>query len=84
MKQKLLLITWIFINIVLLYTSVSMAYLDPSAMTYIVQVVAAIVIGLSTSIGIFFYKIKRKFRKKKDVSGEDGEEVVDEDNKTEE
>ena len=64
-KQKILLITWIFINIIIYWTSISMAYLDPSAMTYMIQVGAAIIIAISTSIGILFYKLKRKFFKKK-------------------
>ena len=65
MKEKILLGIWLFINIVLYWTNISMAYLDPSAMTYLIQVVAGIVIAVSTSIGIIFYKLKRKLSKKK-------------------
>ena len=61
MKEKLLLVVWIFLNIVVFWTSISLAYLDPSAMTYVIQVVAGIVIAASTSIGIIIYKVKRKF-----------------------
>ncbi len=42
------------------------AYIDPSAMTYIVQVVVGIVIVGGASLGFYFSKLKRKFRRKKD------------------
>lgn len=41
------------------------AYIDPSAMTYIVQVVVGIVIVGGASLGFYFSKIKRKFTRKK-------------------
>ncbi len=42
------------------------AYIDPSAMTYIVQVVVGIVIVGGASLGFYFSKLKRKLRRKKD------------------
>lgn len=67
MKKKLGIMLLIYIDIIIFCTNYSYCYLDPSAMTYIIQVIAAIFIAVSTSIGIIFYKIKRKFlRKKKD------------------
>lgn len=63
--KKVLISLYISFCIIFILTNVCYGYLDPSAMTYLIQIVAAIVIGVSTSIGIFFYKIKRKFTKKK-------------------
>ena len=65
MKEKILLTIWVFISIVLAWTNICFGYLDPSAMTYLIQVVAGVIIAASTSIGILFYKLKRKFSKKK-------------------
>lgn len=41
------------------------AYIDPSAMTYIVQVVVGIVIVGGASLGFYFSKLKRKLSRKK-------------------
>ena len=46
-------------------------YLDPSAMTYLIQILVAIGITITTSIGILFYKIKKAFRRKKEKSLDD-------------
>lgn len=40
------------------------AYIDPATTSYIIQIVAGIVIACGTVIGIFWNKIKRKFKKK--------------------
>ena len=65
MKKKVLISIYIVLCSIFIGTNVSFAYLDPSAMTYMIQVGAAIIIAISTSIGILFYKLKRKFFKKK-------------------
>ena len=44
------------------------AYIDPSAMTYIVQVVVGIVVVSGATLGFYFNKIKRKLRRNKDES----------------
>lgn len=40
------------------------AYIDPSSMTYIVQLVVGIVIACGGAIVFYFRKLKRKLRKK--------------------
>lgn len=45
------------------FSSNSNAYIDPSAMTYIVQVVAGIVIAGGAAFAFYFKKIKRKIKK---------------------
>ncbi len=42
------------------------AYIDPSAMTYIIQVVVGIVVVSGATLGFYFNKIKRKLRRNKD------------------
>lgn len=65
MKKKIGIVFYISICLLFLLSTVSLGYLDPSAMTYMIQVAAAIVIAMSTGVGIILYKIKRKFFKKK-------------------
>jgi len=42
------------------------AYIDPGAMTYLIQAIVAIVIVAGASLGFYFSKIKRAFSRKKD------------------
>lgn len=43
----------------------SLAYIDPSSMTYIIQLIAGIIIVSGTVAGVVFHKIKRSFKKNK-------------------
>ncbi len=65
MSKKILKIIYFFICTIIILIKESYGYLDPSAMTYVIQIVAAIGITLATSIGIFFYKIKKFFKNRK-------------------
>ena len=66
MKRRILKILYLCCLIILLLEKKSYGYLDPSAMTYVIQIIAAIGITITTSIGILFYKIKKLFKKKKE------------------
>ncbi len=59
--KKILKILYLFITVLIILGKECYGYLDPSAMTYMIQIGAAVVITISTSIGIIFYKLKRKF-----------------------
>ncbi|MDR0556443.1 MAG: zinc ribbon domain-containing protein [Treponema sp.] len=39
------------------------AYLDPSTMTYVIQIVAGAVIASGTAVAVFWHKIKRFFKR---------------------
>ena len=54
------------------------AYIDPSAMTYIVQVVVGIVVVGGAAFGFYFNKLKRALRKKGDKKAEIAPVVTDE------
>ena len=41
------------------------AYIDPSTTTYIVQILAGVVVVGGMAFGIFWHKIKRLFKKNK-------------------
>lgn len=63
--KKGLIFGFYFVMTVILTMSVSLAYLDPSSMTYVIQIVAGIVIALGTVFGFYFKRIRRYFRNKK-------------------
>lgn len=48
-----------------LFTIPSQAYIDPSAVTYIIQAVAGVLIALGAALTIFRHKIFAFFRKNK-------------------
>lgn len=51
-------------------------YIDPATTSFIIQIGAGIIIAAGTFIGIFWSKIKRLFKKKKDeTSAIDASEV---------
>lgn len=68
MKKKFLVVIYISLFIFIVFSNVSYGYLDPSAMTYFIQILSAIDIGLTTFIGVLVYKFKKIFfgKKKKD------------------
>ena len=71
--KKLIKILYVLICTTIIFQKVDYCYLDPSAMTYVIQIGAAVGITIATSIGIFFYKIKRFFKNKKNNKEENDE-----------
>lgn len=45
-------------------TPAAAAYIDPATTSYVIQIVAGVVIACGTAFGIIFNKMRRKFRKK--------------------
>ncbi len=57
------------------FSSTANAYIDPSAMTYIVQIIVGIVVAGGAAFAFTFRKLKRKItRRKDDASGHDDAE----------
>lgn len=54
------------------------AYIDPSAVTYIIQAVAGVVIAIGAVLTIFRHKIVALFKKNKDVEKKEVHFVEDE------
>ena len=48
----------------LFFTLKAEAYIDPSAMTYIIQAVAGVIIAIGAALGIYIRKAKRKVQDK--------------------
>ncbi len=64
--MKKLLFIWFAAASALLFTvsaSAYSAYIDPSAMTYIIQMIAGIAIAAGAGLGFYFRRIKRAFGK---------------------
>jgi hypothetical protein len=55
------------------------AYIDPSVMTYMIQVVAGIVVAVGAVAGIYFRKAKKKVSEKLGVDENKNKEVESDD-----
>lgn len=59
-------------------TPVCYAYIDPATTSYLIQIVAGVVIALGTVVGIYWNKLKRLFKKKNNDAPEAAAEIVKE------
>lgn len=55
---------YFFVCFTFLFSSTASAYLDPSVMTYTIQVVAGIAIAIGAVVGVYWRKAKRKINDK--------------------
>ncbi len=62
--KKFLIIGYFFLVTILILVKEVYGYLDPSAMTYLIQITAAFCITIATCFGVIVYKIKRFFKNK--------------------
>lgn len=78
MKKLEIIGTTICVSILLMQNA--SAYLDPSVMTYTVQVVAGVVVAAGAVIGIYWRKAKRKVQNKlgidEDTKKEREEDII--------
>lgn len=56
-------------------TTTTFAYLDPSIMTYTIQVVAGVVVAIGAVIGIYWRKAKKKVQNKLGIDEDAKKEV---------
>lgn len=59
--KKLISFLYVFICASLFFSVTAQAYIDPSAMTYIIQIIAGAAIALGAAVSFYFRKLKRKF-----------------------
>lgn len=64
--KKLIKYLYYAAALAMLLTVSSAAYIDPSAMTYIIQIIAGVVIAAGAAFGLYWRRIKRFFTKNKD------------------
>lgn len=72
--KKLLRFAFYTLGSAVILTGSCFAYIDPATTSLIIQIIAGVVIACGTAVGIFWSRIKRKFKKKSD--DEAAEEVV--------
>ena len=73
------------VGMMLTFSTTAFAYLDPSVMTYTIQVVAGVIVAVGAVVGIYWRKAKKKVQDKlgidenahKDVE-EDVVEIIEE------
>lgn len=63
--RKIFTFVYFFLLTIVATWTYAFAYLDPSSMTYIIQIVAGVVIAASAGIGFYWKRIRRYFRRKK-------------------
>ena len=63
------------VGFMLLLSNTAFAYLDPSVMTYTIQVVAGVVIAVGAVVGIYWRKAKRKVENKLGIDENSKKEV---------
>lgn len=62
--KKVLIFSYFFLFTSLLCSVTAFAYIDPSAMTYIIQLIAGIAIAAGAGAGYYLRRFKRKFFKR--------------------
>ena len=75
--KKLIAFFTFFILSMMLCITYAMAYIDPSAMTYIIQIIAGAVIAIGAALGFYWRRLKRAVRKKKNKNLYDEEDEED-------
>lgn len=61
--------------VIIMLSETTLAYIDPSVMTYAIQAVAGIVIAVGAFIGIYFRKIKKNVQNKLGIDENKNKEV---------
>ena len=56
---------YFLLGFTLLFEMTSYAYIDPATTSYLIQIVAGVVIAAGATVGIFWKKIKLSFRRKR-------------------
>ena len=64
-KSKLSRVIFLCAFVIMMCMYNTMAYLDPAATSYIIQIISGVVIACGVTVGIFWKKIRLFFRKQK-------------------
>lgn len=77
--KKLVLASFVFLVSMLFFGQNGNAYIDPSVMTYMIQVVAGIAVAVGAVAGIYMRKIKRELSQKLGIDENRNKEVESDD-----
>ena len=75
--KKMVYGLWLSADLALLLMTDARAYLDPSVMTYTIQVVAGVVVAVGAVVGIYWRKAKKKVQEKLGIDENAKKEVED-------
>lgn len=68
---------FLVLGLMLTFSTTAFAYIDPSVMTYGIQVVAGVVVAVGAVIGIYWRKAKKKVQDKLGIDENAHKEVED-------
>lgn len=77
MKKTIAFFAFLILAMIM-FMQTAFAYIDPSAMTFLIQIIAGVAITVGAAFGFYFRKIKRAVKKRKNKDSED-DEYEDED-----
>lgn len=69
--------TYFFTFAMLLFGTTAMAYIDPAATSYLIQIIAGVFIAGGAAIGVYWTKFKRKVSGKSKADEDDTRENVE-------
>ncbi|MDF3003976.1 MAG: uncharacterized protein K0S22_448 [Oscillospiraceae bacterium] len=75
--MKIFRTAYLALILAVLLSTTSLAYIDPSVMTYVIQVVAGILVAAGAIIGIYWRRVKRNAMKKLGIDENVKKEVED-------
>ena len=78
--KKIFVFLAFFILAMIMFVQTAFAYIDPSAMTFIIQIIAGVVIAAGAAVGFYWRRLKRAVSKRKhNDEDEDGSDEEDDD-----
>ena len=77
--KNALIVCFVAVCSMLMFGMNANAYIDPSVMTYMIQVVAGIVVAVGAVVGIYFRKAKKKVSEKLGIDDNKNKEVESDD-----
>lgn len=73
--SKIIFVFFFAVSFMFLYSEIVSAYIDPSVMTYAIQIIAGIAIAVGAFLGVYFRKIKKKVGNKLGIDENKNKEV---------
>lgn len=73
--SKIIFVFFFAVSFMFLYSERVSAYIDPSVMTYAIQIIAGIAIAVGAFLGVYFRKIKKKVGNKLGIDENKNKEV---------
>lgn len=73
--KRLFVRMFFVVGVMLTFSTTAFAYLDPSVMTYTIQVVAGVIVAVGAVVGIYWRKAKKKVQDKLGIDENANKEV---------